>query len=115
MVILTLSTLVSLPLAVVAVVATIALPLLWCCRCRPVFQFVSVLLFTVVVAGRSSMWRLTPMVHVAGSTGLSVSILLLLSESHGLPRSHFVALDRTSSFKLPSGNASSTGVPVALL
>jgi hypothetical protein len=38
-------------------------------------------------------------------------VLLLLSESRGLPRSHFVALVCTSSifFKLHSGNASSSG------
>jgi hypothetical protein len=47
-------------------------------------------------AVRSSMWRLTPVVRIAGSTGLCFgslgsihSVLLLLLESHGLPRSHF--------------------------
>jgi hypothetical protein len=35
----------------------------------------------------------------AGNTGLvPVSILLLILESRGLPRSHFVMLDRTSLF-----------------
>jgi hypothetical protein len=66
----------------------------------------------------------------AGSTGLSVRLFNSFSslvpcfirfscrlnlESRGLPHSHFVMLDHTSSFKIPSGNASSSGVPVALL
>jgi hypothetical protein len=41
--------------------------------------------------------------------GYRFSLLLLLSESRGLPRSHFVVLNRTSVwcvFKLPSSNAS---------
>jgi hypothetical protein len=62
-------------------------------------------------------WRLTPVVRIAGSTGLSV--LLLLSESRGLPRSlfFFVALVCTPS-RLHSSNASScpgaNGTPVVL-
>jgi hypothetical protein len=44
--------------------------------------------------------------------------LLLISESRGLPRSYFVMLDRTSLFKLPSGNAlssSANGTPAIFL
>jgi hypothetical protein len=74
----------------------------------------------VVVVGDPSfgmppLTSLTPVVRIAGSTGCIFPILLFnpficsISEFCRLPHSHFVMLDHTSSFKLCSGNALSSG------
>jgi hypothetical protein len=91
---------------------------------RPVFRFscsihsvLLLLLYWRLTPVIHSAWRLTPVVRIAGSTGLSALLTLIPAVGpssyscllyFGIPRTHIVALNRTSSIKLHSGKALSS-------